>query len=175
MRVPRSVKVLSVLAAAFTLVLTGAAPAFAQNGFFYVGNAAGGCLDYSPNLNYRVFNQCHGTAPYQWLKFTNAFNYGPDAYTITFPNGTGFPSTCLEAFGNGARARGALCAGRTTQVWIVRYANNQPYFDSVGYASQHLCLTKSAFYDGHDGYLLTTEPCAGRLSQFWQWLDFRPS
>jgi hypothetical protein len=169
MKVSRSVKFLSMLITAFTLIAVSAAPANAQPGFWWVGNSAGGCLDWSGTRGFRIFNECHGGTPFQWQKFTRSLYYGPDAYVISNGN-----ASCLTAFGNGARASDVRCNGSTAQVWIIRDANNQPYFDSLGYASQHLCLTNSRLYDGAGGYLLTTEPCAGRREQFWLWLQFRP-
>jgi hypothetical protein len=158
---------LSLLAAMVALCAVGAAPASAATGYFWVGNDAGGCLDHSTQFNFRVFSGCNGDPRYQSIYFERTPN-GPDVYRIMGKDSLGIASVCLTARGNGQAARGSRCAGGNEQEWVVRYANNRPYFDSLRYPG--LCLTKSRFPDASSGFVLTTEPCAGLDSQYWRWL-----
>ncbi len=168
MKVSRPVKILPMLAAVFTLVVVSATPASATTGYWWVGNAAGGCLDYSSEFNFRVFRECNGNPNYQWLYFRQIPAFGPDAYMIQGRLGNGL--ICLEW--KEYVASSATCnSSNARQIWIIRYANNQPYFDSFRVPGQ--CLTKSTFEDNFGGNVLVVDPCAGRTSQFWVWRDYR--
>ncbi|WP_305783441.1 hypothetical protein [Symbioplanes lichenis] len=165
MRKSRFGRTLAALAGMVTLIAVGATPAHADTGYWYVGNGAGGCLDYSNQYGFRVFSGCTGDWRYQWLYFQHV-GADPDTYRISGNNGNQGFNICLQAHGNGRQAFGAQCGSYIDLVWTVRYANNRPYFDSLAYPG--LCLTRAG-EDGARGWLVTTEPCAGRETQYWEW------
>ncbi|GAB7037075.1 MULTISPECIES: ricin-type beta-trefoil lectin domain protein [Catenuloplanes] len=169
MKVWKPTRLLTVLVAVLALIVVGAAPASAATGYWYVKNSAGGCLDHSVQFGWRVFSGCNGDFRYQWQYFQHTTG-DPDVYRIIGNSGSANFNSCLTAYGNGRQAVGYSCVTSPQQYWAVRYAGDRPYFDSVAYPG--LCLTRSND-DSYGGFLLTTEPCAGRESQYWQWLGNR--
>ena len=165
MKVSRPAKMLSVLVAIFALLAVSAMPASAGTGYWWVANSAGGCLDYSDQFEFRVFS-CNGDARYQRMYIQNINSYGPDAYSVKGKSNDGRYRNCLSAYDYGQTVSTLECGRTRQQVWIIRYsATGRPYFDSLSFPGQ--CLTRSGD-DGKGGFLLTTEGCSGRESQYWR-------
>ncbi|MCS7482551.1 RICIN domain-containing protein [Umezawaea endophytica] len=155
------------LAAIFTLVAVSAIPASAETGYYWARNRAGDCLDFSGQFGFRVF-PCNSDKRYQHLYYKRPYANSPDTYQIRGNPDSGRPNTCISAGESSDPVSSNPCAANSSQYFNILYAaNGWAYFDSVLHPG--LCLTKSDELSV-GGFILRSEPCAGRNEQYWVFL-----